>query len=493
MEDIIIKSIRAYNEDLSIIKYSNLLPLDKISLITSKDWSDNIAALYSIILYLINHTKDIKGICKERQIATPKLNIKEWLRSVYPYKKGKQGITSTGFILNNKVIIKSPLTSKYVLNTLIDFYIGLKLNNLNINHPFFIETLGIFMDNKSESNNRMCIITKFQKSKNLKEMFDDIDFTVSDFISIFVQIIIALEAAQYQYKFCHYDLHTENILIVKSKPFYTFLYKDSIFVKSNFKPVICDFGMSSILDGTHYVGQEKLSNFGVHKHITAGYDIYTFLLFCKECVGDDSKFSNIIMWLFTFYNQQPLGLNYIDNLKYTGWYTPLDFLNFLRQNLACIMTQHFSFEDRRILTHGINYISPYLYVQKLCYKNIIFDIKNPINEGFLVYFISCRNQLLINNIVPVENFHESDINVMIQKDVVMLNEYLLQKRTRRVLSVVYILYYLIKQLRFDSIKGYHSWILKVDDSMFIDQFFNIENDKIQRNIKLLEYYNKQSN
>ncbi len=40
------------------------------------------------------------------------------------------------------------------------------------------------------------------------------ELSFKEFLDIFAQILVALEIGQNKYKFCHYDLHTDNVIIV---------------------------------------------------------------------------------------------------------------------------------------------------------------------------------------------------------------------------------------------------------------------------------------
>ncbi len=65
------------------------------------------------------------------------------------------------------------------------------------------------------------------------------ELSFKEFLDIFAQILVALEIGSKQYKFCHYDLPTDNVIIVPITNNYTcHVHVYDITVRQSFMPVM---------------------------------------------------------------------------------------------------------------------------------------------------------------------------------------------------------------------------------------------------------------
>ncbi len=155
------------------------------------------------------------------------------------------------------------------------------------------------------------------------------ELSFKEFLDIFAQILVALEIGQNKYKFCHYDLHTDNVIIVPITNNYTcHVHVYDINVKTKFMPVMIDYGMSSSsLEKDISIGQHKIEDNGIFPYLFPGYDPYVFLLFCRDVSSVSIKSG--INHLFKFYGDID-HIDYVSTLKNnTGRQTPLLFLEYI--------------------------------------------------------------------------------------------------------------------------------------------------------------------
>jgi hypothetical protein len=195
-----------------------------------------------------------------------------------------------------------------------DYVVGVVMaNTLRQTCPFFVYTLGAW-----KTERRQCVLTDLVCGT----VFADVAKTCSptDFINIFAQILFALEVAQREFKFCHYDLHMKNIVIQnRKKPSicsldlfdYTFSYCKM--------PIIIDLGMSHIESRGDSIGPEKLEKYGILKKMRVGYDAFTFLLFAYKELND----KKIVKKLLSFFGKDMNLSHHVECLeKFTDDKTP---------------------------------------------------------------------------------------------------------------------------------------------------------------------------
>nr|QBK85141.1 MAG: hypothetical protein LCDPAC02_03400 [Pithovirus LCDPAC02] len=173
-----------------------------------------------------------------------------------------------------------------VLQSLREYFIGMKISELRDKVPGFIFTYMKISENKIReiinkkyTNNLYIYKDKYKNQIIFMEKAGDIslarfllsDPNEEDIINVYLQVILSLNAINQYYDFSHNDLHLDNIMITKLKEPKILTYN----VKLNGKQVkinlkvdkyltkIIDFGFSSIK--YQYDGEEVLS-YNVNKH-----------------------------------------------------------------------------------------------------------------------------------------------------------------------------------------------------------------------------------
>jgi Haspin like kinase domain len=280
--------------------------------------------------------------------VVPKLKKYEWLTDLEPFKnESKQGVATKSLLFNAfHIVVKKAKTSTFDNITNRDFCVGITLNKILHKAPFFVRTLGCFQyrgDPSMTSTTKGCrryssplsnnlantvenqfyIATEFVDGINLKTFLLNKKNSFESFLNVFFQILLGLEIAQEKFNFSHYDLHTDNIILVpQNQSFEISLYGYNYTIKHEYKPVMIDFGLSSVCIRGQTLGQEKLKKNGIHNHLSPGYDIYVFLLFCLDVVKSSnlSIFKGIMDLLLFFKTKTNLSMhllttNHVECLK----------------------------------------------------------------------------------------------------------------------------------------------------------------------------------
>lgn len=269
-----------------------------------------------------------------------KVKKSDWLLDIKPFgSKSKQGVVSKSLIFDNMdVVVKKAKTSKFDEITIRDFCVGINLNKILNEAPFFVHTIGCF-----QFKNQFHIVTQFIDGINLKAFLQNKKSTFVEFLNIFFQILLGLEIAQNKLNFAHYDLHTDNVILVPCKEtIEVTLYGYNYIIKNNYRPVMIDFGLSSVHTKGQTLGQKSLETKGIYNHLSPGYDIYVFLLFCIDIAQSHniSIFKGITDLLLFFKIQTNLSVdsltsNHIRCLrKGISNLIPYQFINFLIQNYS---------------------------------------------------------------------------------------------------------------------------------------------------------------
>lgn len=212
----------------------------------------------------------------------PKIKKHDWLTDIKPFgSKSKQGMVSKSLIFDKfYIVVKKAKSSNFDEITIRDFCVGINLNKILNEAPFFVRTLGCF-----QYKNQFHIATEFIDGINLKTFIRNKRNTFTQFLNIFFQILLGLEVAQDRLNFAHYDLHTDNVILVHQdvgQVVEVSLYGYNYTIKNEYKPIMIDFGLSSLHTKGQTLGQKSLETKGIYNHLSPGYDIYVFLLFCVD-------------------------------------------------------------------------------------------------------------------------------------------------------------------------------------------------------------------
>ena len=102
-------------------------------------------------------------------------------------------------------------------------------------------------------------------------------------IECLAQLLLALEIAQREIGFTHFDLHYDNIILRPIDSPYTYIVIiDNIeytVVCEDFIPTIIDYGYSSCWIGKDFIGDNNMKKDGILPHLVPGVDIYKLLYF----------------------------------------------------------------------------------------------------------------------------------------------------------------------------------------------------------------------
>ena len=198
----------------------------------------------------------------------------DWLKfAPISAKSGKQGVVGILYDINNsnrKSIFK---VSQYVdYLSAHEYSVMESLNEISSYCPHFCRTFGLV---NTDRNPRFGVVDSnpFLKTDDVKYTIKE-DVVLSEFvdsknklsnyvqstrisddilINTIKQVLLAISVAQTAKKFCHYDLHSQNIMMKKCNKDLVMIYvlddDNQIYVPTNGHfPVIIDFGFSYVCD-----------------------------------------------------------------------------------------------------------------------------------------------------------------------------------------------------------------------------------------------------
>jgi serine/threonine protein kinase len=300
----------------------------------------------------------------------------DWLTDVTHFgSKSKQGVVVKSLMFGQfHVVIKKARSSRFDTITLRDFCVGISINKILDEAPFFVRTLGCYtipapfgrklgmpslsdgapltlhtssknvIRNKLDSSSLtrysrgFHIVTEFVDGISLKSFIKNKKSDFTGFLNIFFQILLGLETAQHRLNFSHYDLHTDNVILVHQLQtveitLHGYTYRSSYM----YRPVMIDFGLSTVFSNGETVGQTSLESKGIYSHLSPGYDVYIFLLFCADVAQKCNKvIADGIAQLLHFFKLEtnvPMQLllnNHVKALqKGVSNLIPIKFINYL--------------------------------------------------------------------------------------------------------------------------------------------------------------------
>jgi hypothetical protein len=288
------------------------------------------------------HTKNMdlpfNYVLPHSDIQSKNWKKKDWLVDIKHFgSKSKQGVVMKSLMLGQfHVVIKKAKSSIFDTITLRDFCVGININKILDEAPFFVRTLGCFFT--SFSDRGFHIVTEFVDGISLKNFIKNKKSDFEGFLNIFFQILLGLETAQHKLNFSHYDLHTNNVLLVhQSEPVDVTLYGYTYHSTYIYRPVMIDFGLSTVFSNGETVGETSLESKGIYNHLSPGYDVYIFLLFCADVAQKCNKtIAEGIAHLLNFFKLEtnvPMQLllnNHVKALqKGVSNLIPIKFINYL--------------------------------------------------------------------------------------------------------------------------------------------------------------------
>jgi len=249
--------------------YTRLLKSDNYTNTYQKIFRDNVPKNWTLEDGIF--VKADKKIYSVNNFTTTLINKKS--------QESKSWISSD-FCKGIKCVIKKPIHVKqkeHEESLVRSYVIATQLAKLDL--PNFQIPLGLYFD---KENSTYTSFYNYIHGKTLEETISELSF--SDFLEIFIQLLVALEVAQEKLNFCHYDFHLNNIILEKVKE--PFLYNVE-FLGEKFPikvhrwvPKIIDYGLSCIKipqTRTKFIGCKDFVKYGMFPFPLQGVDVYKFL------------------------------------------------------------------------------------------------------------------------------------------------------------------------------------------------------------------------
>lgn len=476
-------NINSYSScDINISSISsNYLNFDNINNILNKKYISpiefkSIICLFKNILLNTNNNKNDEF-------------VKKWIDSYKPFKdvESAYGDIYNVNMFNNNFILKTykidkdvKLNSKKFYDFLKEYYIGMYcLNNLKYYVPTFVNTIGYFKcSNNSQYNTSICINNKDKPFIILEKIKGDTAYNflkniknIDNLISFILQTMFALEIAQREYQFTHFDLHLNNIMVEElsnnNKLNYSVVLYDKIYeFNTNIKVTIIDYGMSTCKKNNKIYGNidDTKINRGITQTLIPGFDVITFIRNIIEMkdsifnnIVDKSYILNMFQYILDLFNSDPnnkkLICSSIDDIfndnkitynKSYQKYTPFMLIRHILNNKNLFNTDSFLTVHNR---DDISYNFKYLYSNNYIYNKSIVNIDDLLktnvdcikstlnNEGISFYsyitysyIINILKQFtenntynnLINELTDEQNKYK---NKLIEIDIKIFNKY----------------------------------------------------------------------
>lgn len=281
--------------------------------------------------------------CKHDRKQRP-LKMHQWLVDIRLIKglNNKQGrvytanvryTSSNGEPTEQAVVLKHFNQAVLYEHAKREFMAGYYLNALKL--PMFVESYVCFYRKSGPYN-----LTRFIDGNSFKSVMPKM--TRQQFISLTMQLCIGLEMAQSTYRFGHYDLHLENVLLNFSTKKTQILFDQYHVSFSNcWIPVIIDFGMSCGTLGSHHWGIKNLEKKGIFDQLRPGYDMFVFFLYCYQEPGKFAFADVVEKVLVKFYGHNvATPRQYLATLARGGdRKTPKQLFEFLNRLSTHVMVQ----------------------------------------------------------------------------------------------------------------------------------------------------------
>jgi len=197
--------------------------------------------------------------------------------------KGSESKIYNAVILDLPVIVKEPRDNEENIRK--EYEIGLCLNKLRGYVPNYMYTYS--NSTKSIIVERIPGITLAKAIKNNKLNFIQL-------LSLYFSILLAIETGQKNHKFCHHDLHTNNIIlrpIVKPIQYIVLCDQKQYEVTlTDYIPTIIDYGMAIVNDHKTINIQSKLID---NNQANMSIDMYRLLFYCLVNAKNTSYYKEL--------------------------------------------------------------------------------------------------------------------------------------------------------------------------------------------------------
>lgn len=282
-----------------------------------------------------------------------------------------------------QVVIKTPRDLKYFDDMIIEYFIGVtEINKLRYLVPNFAYTLGAFIcpwvddkicdynkkEAKLKKNQRPFVIFEKIKGKTVEDMLDGNKINFSQYLGIFIQLLLALEVGQRNIDFCHYDLHASNVMCRPIEKKYEYVVplndKEYDVTAVDILPIIIDFGTSTVVSKNKTIGSYDYIGHGMMNYMISGVDVFKFLINSLRYSKGETQLK--ILGLFAFYGDSDpykiyeKGFDSLNDaiheygVKATfsavATFTPLDYLHWIleQQKYNNIVSKYIKVKERGI-------------------------------------------------------------------------------------------------------------------------------------------------
>lgn len=315
----------------------NRLSLKKIQNILTNDYYNGVnmnalACMFDTLLQKVQLKISKKGKTYSSIITEVGTDINDYISSINMIVVDSVSgfVFMVDFFGSLGTIVKIPRKIDQFNNLKREYFIGRwYMNKLRYRLPNFVYTLGAFMckqiDTKKDTNGvkisqKICsrseklvpyIITEKIDGDTLYNEFVKNSLTIEQYLNILVQVLIALEIAQREFNFTHYDLHTENVMLRNTNiQSYTVNLDDKEYtINPEHLAVIIDYGISSVNErkqSSKEVGNsigvtDNYNKFRIYNYMIPGYDVYKFMTLSAYTFRN---IRNDIMNIFRVYQNQ---------------------------------------------------------------------------------------------------------------------------------------------------------------------------------------------
>lgn len=255
---------------------------------------------------------------------------------------------------NRSFVVKSTSIPTKRLEHIHETFVGIKaMNMLSTQIPNFVFIYGSY-----ESGQTYNVVTEYIKGQSLYAYIKSKAFRFDVFVSILVQISLAIHVAQHACGFVHYDLTPWNIMIkdigAEKTIDYVVSHDTVVRIKTKVVPVIIDYGKSHVIHEQRHHGFVNMFDVNsvhdvLHVMLTSCRMILAFCFLPKR---DLTKLFNLVQFVSntrfcpnTFKNTHELkrflqtastfsSITSSDKHELTTL-TPLDFVRHIRRTVAC--------------------------------------------------------------------------------------------------------------------------------------------------------------
>lgn len=234
----------------------------------------------------------------------PILKQVQWIQdAMVKGKKGGGASVSFSLALDKRleVTVKRALKDTEGVEFIHEYIVSLYGTNA-LRHlcPNFCYTFAIYQSPTKIVRMAMEKIPGLQIFEYLQQL-NSADFSVqamTDFLKIWVQIVLSLEVAQETLFFTHFDLHGQNVLVRPTDPptpYLEYPIFDTIYRLENVSHLatVIDFGHSTVRYDKGFIGQNNngFPQYGMYPFYVPGADLYKLLMYIWT-VGYQPKFDS---------------------------------------------------------------------------------------------------------------------------------------------------------------------------------------------------------